>query len=264
MTGPPRCILLVGGSSEIGLAIVRAVVERGGSRSIVLAGRHMPVLETAADHLRAGGHSVHTLSYDAAWSAPVTADFLRQAQATAGALDLVVVAVGTLHPPCQPSAEPHPPLGPEHPSPAEPGLEEMLQTNLVGPAVVANEVADLLCRQRHGHLVVVTSAVAVRPRGQLLGYAVAKQALDTFVRGLDARTRGNGVRCVVVRPGRVQTRMTAGLPPVPGTARPEQVGARVRTALRKGSSVVWAPAAVGPATTLLRMTPDRALPRSLR
>jgi decaprenylphospho-beta-D-erythro-pentofuranosid-2-ulose 2-reductase len=253
VTADRPSILLVGGSSQIGVAIVEAVTGSSGGE-VVLAGRPAPALEAAADRLRAANSTVTSMAYDADWPAKRAADLLLAAEAAVGRLDLVVVAVGVLQT-----------RGPaDLPIVAEPDLATLLQTNLVGPALIANEAARLLSDQQHGRLVVVTSASAARPRGQILGYSVAKQALDSFVRGLDRRTRPHGVRCLVVRPGQVRTRMTAGLPDAPLTTGPERVGLRVRRALTRRSAVVWSPGAMGPLTTLLRMTPSWVLPEELK
>ena len=293
MRTQPRTILLFGGSSDIGLSIVRATLGTlratapdtpdSPAVNVLLAGRHSRARTAAATRLSRDGHRVITLAYDANYGTAQVRAVFDRAVAAAGDLDLIIVSVGQLRaeeepepaPVTQaadPAAEPKPELfvqpdphgAPTQRSPAEPGLEALLTTNLVGPALIANEAAAALCLKGHGQLVVLTSAAAARPRGEILGYAVAKQALDAFVRGLDRRTRPLGVRCVVVRPGRVRTRMTAALPPVPLTVNPDQVAARVIRGLQRRSGVVWAPAVIAPITLLLRATPTWAMPRSLR
>jgi decaprenylphospho-beta-D-erythro-pentofuranosid-2-ulose 2-reductase len=241
----------VGGTSEIGLATVRALVG-DHEADVALAGRPGPALERAAQLLQSSACSVRTFDYDASWPADRVEDLLVQAERAVGPVDTVLVAVGMLGTPAVP------------PALAEPGLRDLLTANLVGPALVANAAVELLARHGRGQLVVVTSAAAARPRDEILGYAVAKQALDSFVRGLDRRARRRGVRCLVVRPGRVRTRMTTGLAPAPLTVGPDQVAARIRAAVTRRSGVVWVPAVVGPVTLALRAIPSRVLPRTMR
>lgn len=264
MTIDHPSILLVGASSEIGGAILEALLgDRPGTA--VLAGRASPRRAGAVARLREAGHGVTVLDYDAAFSEDQTTELLHRAAEAAGTLDAVVVAVGSM------GSSPHDQVSPDGtsrpaqtPAPGEPNLHHLLITNLVGPALVANAAATLLSAQGHGVLAVVTSAAAIRPRQQILGYACAKQALDTFVRGLDRRTRAHGARCIVVRPGRVRTRMTAGLAPAPLTTDPTHVAERVRAAMRTPRAVVWSPSLMGPATTVLARIPQFALPKDLR
>ncbi|MBT9257149.1 SDR family NAD(P)-dependent oxidoreductase [Phycicoccus sp. MAQZ13P-2] len=255
---PPHLasVLLVGASSDIGYAVVRALLGPQPGR-VVLAGRPSPRRADAACHLTAAGHDVHALDYDAADGEQLVADLMRRAHDAVGELDCVVVAVGAM--PTAPTRPPSPVrLG------VEPDLARVLLVNLVGPALVANAAAEELAARGHGTLVVITSAAAVHPRSDILGYAAAKQALDTLVRGLDRKVRGRGVRCVVVRPGRVRTRMTRGLPPVPLTTGPDYVGERVRAAVASSRPVVWSPAVLAPLTTALSVLPPVMLPKALR
>ena len=52
--GSPQSVLLLGGSSEIGLAITRRLVERR-AKTVVLAGRDPEAIKPAADDLRSAG-----------------------------------------------------------------------------------------------------------------------------------------------------------------------------------------------------------------
>lgn len=251
------CVLLVGASSEIGRAVIEALLA-GPPGTAVLAGRPGPRRDAAAEHFTLAGHQVAVIDYDAGYGEQATAKVLNQAASVARHLDTVVIAVGSMGQATDAGS------GTTVPSAAEPDLHNLLTVNLVGPALVANAAAELLSTQRHGAMVVITSAAAVRPRQEILGYAAAKQALDTLVRGLDRRTRHYGVRCMVVRPGRVRTAMTDGLPPVPLTTGPEHVAARVRAAMATSNTVVWSPRVMGPTTNILARIPTQALPKGLR
>lgn len=251
-------LLLVGGSSEIGLAIVDALLPTPSS--VVLSGRPSPRLEAAVRRLRTAGHDVSTVVYDGTWGTDVTEGMLEDAWQTWGGFETVVVSVGVMalreaDDVCLPS----PASGVRSPH-----LEEMLKVNLIGPALVLDGCAARLAAQGHGSIVVVSSAAAVRPRREILAYAAAKQALDTLARGLDHRMRAHGGRCLVIRPGRVSTRMSSGLPKAPFTQNPAQVGRRVRQALVTDAHVAWSPRFMAVLTTGLKCTPRPVLPRSLR
>jgi decaprenylphospho-beta-D-erythro-pentofuranosid-2-ulose 2-reductase len=74
---------------------------------------------------------------------------------------------------------------------------------------------------------------------------------------------GTGVRVLLVRPGFVTGRMTAGLAPAPLASTPAQVGAAVANALAGSSAEVWVPRTVGMLAVAMRLIP-RPLWRRLR
>ncbi len=90
----------------------------------------------------------------------------------------------------------------------------------------------------------LSSVAAERPRRANFVYGSAKAGLDAFGRGLGEALRPDGVRVLVLRPGFVRTRMTAGLRPAPFSVDPEAVAAVAVDALRRGDEVAWVPAAL--------------------
>ena len=70
-------------------------------------------------------------------------------------------------------------------------------------------------------------------------YGAAKAGLDAFARGLADSLHGSGVRILLVRPGFVTGRMTAGMRPLPLATTPEAVGAATAAALRGRRATVW-------------------------
>lgn len=248
-TAPPGVLVQVGGSSEIGSAILAELLG-ATDRSVVLVGRPGPRLYRHADRLSADGHDVDVAPFDANMSAAQTTAVVR-ALAPARRLDVVVVAVGALTP-SSPDAD-----CPE-------ALGEALVVNGVAVAVLVHALAQRLIRQRSGALVVVSSAAAVRPRRAILGYSLGKQLSDAHVRLLVPELRAAGVRTIIVRPGFVETAMTTGLPPAPLRVSPQRVGQDVARALRGRRTVVWVPAAMAVVVRVLGLMPRRLLPPDLR
>jgi NAD(P)-dependent dehydrogenase (short-subunit alcohol dehydrogenase family) len=117
--------------------------------------------------------------------------------------------------------------------------------------------------QRAGTIVVLSSIAAVRPRKANFVYGAAKAGLDAFARGLTDALEGTGVRVVLVRPGFVIGRMTAGMSAAPLSSTPEQVGAAVADAVAGSRAQVWVPRSLGPFAMLLRLLP-RPLWRKMR
>jgi len=129
------------------------------------------------------------------------------------------------------------------------------QVNYVGALSLGLRVAAALQAQGHGTLVVLSSVAAERGRATNFVYGSSKAGLDTFAQGLGDRLQGTGVRVVVVRPGFVRTRMTAGLPEAPLACEPGDVGRAVARALRTGQETVWVPSTLRVVMSGLRHLP---------
>jgi decaprenylphospho-beta-D-erythro-pentofuranosid-2-ulose 2-reductase len=225
--GSPQSVLLLGGSSEIGLAITRKLVQRR-AKTVILAGRDPEALKPAADDLRtAGAATVDVVAFDAL--APEGHDaFVDDVFARHGDIDLVLLAFGVLGD--QEEAE----------RDTEAALA-VLRTNFVGAASVALPVARRLRTQGHGTLVVLSSVAAERARRANFVYGSSKAGLDAFCQGLGDSLVGTGAKVVVVRPGFVHTKMTAGRKPAPLSTTPDAVADAVVRGLEKGAETIWAP-----------------------
>lgn len=238
--GRIQSVLLIGGTSEIGLAIV-AALDPGPLRRIVLAGRDPEALSGAAQALAS------TTSADVSTVAFEAADVPAHGAALAGAfadgdIDLVIVAIGALGD--QATAE-------EDPQTAA----RLLQVNLVGAGSAALHAARLLRKQGHGDLVVLSSVAGDRPRRSNFIYGASKAGLDALSRGLAEAVRGSGARVLVVRPGFVRTRMTEGMAPAPFATDPETVARSVLAGLARGRTVVYAPGVLAPVMGVLKALP---------
>ena len=86
-------------------------------------------------------------------------------------------------------------------------------------------------------------------------YGSAKAGLDAFARGLADLLHGTGVRVLLVRPGFVTGRMTAGMPPAPLATTPEAVGKATAAALRRGQATVWVPPSLAGLALALHFVP---------
>jgi decaprenylphospho-beta-D-erythro-pentofuranosid-2-ulose 2-reductase len=225
--GSPQSVLLLGGSSEIGLAITRKLVGRR-AKTVILAGRDPEALKPAADDLRAAGaETVDVLAFDAL--APEGHDaFVDDVFARDGDIDLVLLAFGI--------------LGDQEKAERDTAAAlAVLRTNFVGAASVALPVARRLRTQGHGTLLVLSSVAAERARRANFVYGSSKAGLDAFCQGLGDSLVGTGAKVVIVRPGFVHTKMTAGRKPAPLSTTPDAVADAVVRGLEKGAETIWAP-----------------------
>jgi decaprenylphospho-beta-D-erythro-pentofuranosid-2-ulose 2-reductase len=71
--------------------------------------------------------------------------------------------------------------------------------------------------------VVLSTVAGERVRASNFTYGASKAGLDGYFLGLGDRLHGTGVQVMVVRPGFVHTKMTAGLDAAPLAVTPEQV-----------------------------------------
>lgn len=248
--GEVRTALVLGGSSDIGLAVVEGLVRDAGLQRVVLAARDVATLEPRVAALR--DRVEVTLEQWDVREPDSHAPLLGRAAEALGRIDMVVCTVGMLGHHAGRS------MGPA-------GIEEMVATNFAGPAAVLSVAADHLVAQRGtgpvasapSTIVVVSSVAAARPRRSNYVYGSSKAGLDAFARGLGDALVGTGVRVLVVRPGFVRSRMTVGLDPAPFATDPPAVAtALVRALGRRGAGqVVWVPAKLGPLLAVLSNAP---------
>ena len=224
--GAPQAVLVLGGTSEIALATVKAM-PRGRLRRVVLAARPSEARDAAAAALTAGGIAgVEAVDFDAT-ATTEHADFVSRIF-DAGDIDIVLLAFGQ--------------LGNQDELEANPDLAvDMATTNYTGAVSVGLRVAARLRQQGHGSLVVFSSVAGDRARRSNYVYGSTKAGLDAFAQGLGDALHGSGAHVLVVRPGMVRTKMSAGLPEAPMTSDPEDVAEIVVGALRKGKETVYAP-----------------------
>ena len=138
----------------------------------------------------------------------------------------------------------------------------MLDTNFTGPASLLILASEQLQRQGHGSLVVLSSVAGERVRKSNFVYGASKAGLDGFAQGLGDSLVGTGVDVLIVRPGFVHTKMTAGLKAAPLSTKPEAVAAEVAKGLRRRAEAIWAPAPLRWVMLALRLLP-RAVFRRL-
>jgi decaprenylphospho-beta-D-erythro-pentofuranosid-2-ulose 2-reductase len=244
--GIPQSLLVLGGTSEIALATARRLIARR-TRTVWLAGRPTPALETAAADLRALGADVRTVAFDAL--DPGSHDPVLGKVFAEGDIDMVLLAFGILGDQAHDERDPV-------------AAVRVAQTNYTGAVSAGLVAARALQAQGHGSLVVLSSVAGERARRANFIYGSSKAGLDTFVQGLGDALHGTGVHVMVVRPGFVRSKMTAGLPQAPLATTPQAVAAAVELGLRRRSETVWVPGTLRVVMSVLRHLP-RAVFRRL-
>ncbi|MFJ7251638.1 decaprenylphospho-beta-D-erythro-pentofuranosid-2-ulose 2-reductase [Streptomyces sp. NPDC098085] len=263
--GAPQSLLVLGGTSEIALATARRLIARR-TRTVWLAGRPSPALDTAAAELRTRGADVRTVDFDALDSA--SHETALGKVFAEGDIDVVLLAFGIAGDQGRDEEEPL-------------SAVRVAQTNYTGAVSAGLVCAGALQAQGHGSLVVLSSVAGERVRRADFIYGSSKAGLDAFAQGLGDALQGTGVQVMVVRPGVVRPRnprpetaagAAAGTPRAkarlsaarfaaapleapPLTTTPDEVAAAVVTGLRRGSETVWVPGSLRVVMSALRHVP---------
>ncbi|WP_424858238.1 decaprenylphospho-beta-D-erythro-pentofuranosid-2-ulose 2-reductase [Streptomyces sp. SAI-170] len=234
-SGLPQSLLVLGGTSEIALAVARRLIARR-TRTVWLAGRPSPALEAAAESLRVLGADTRTVAFDAL--DPDSHEAVLGKVFAEGGIDMVLLAFGVPGDQARDEREPA-------------AAVRVAQTNYTGAVSAGLIAAGALQDQGHGSLVVLSSVAAERARRADFIYGSSKAGLDAFAQGLGDALHGTGVHVMVVRPGSVRTKTTYA--PLSTTA--EAVATAVELGLRRRSETVWVPGALRVVMSAVRHLP---------
>jgi short-subunit dehydrogenase len=219
--------VVIGGGSELASAVLKRLAPRGLA-AVVLAGPHAATLERTGDELRSlGVGAVTTIEFDVRETDRHGA-FVDEVVEILDRIDLAVVAVGALG----------------NLDVGALSVEEVARgvaTNFAGPAAIVTAVSQRMRAQGTGRIVVFSSVAGVRVRASNLVYGAAKAGLDSFCQGLADALHGSGVEVLIVRPGFVYTKMTAGRSAVPLAIGPDVVADAVVRGLDHGRAVIYVP-----------------------
>ena len=223
--GNVQSVLLVGGTSEIGHAILTRLAQGNRLQRIVLLGRNEQALETVAQRWRDAGVETSVVVADLA--AEIDVPVLTSRCFESGDIDVVIMAAGITR-------------DSEVESDAE-LVRRVAMVNFVSQMQLGTELVQRLRLQGHGALVVLSSVAVERPRADNYVYGATKGGLDAWANGLADALIDEPIRILVVRPGMVRTRMSIGHKEAPFTCDPEDVAEAVAKNLRTGPITVWVP-----------------------
>jgi short-subunit dehydrogenase len=243
-----RTVVIFGGRSEIGVELAARLA---AGATVLLAAHGADRLTDEVTKLRvAGAAAVHTMEFDAD-DVDSHGRLVASIAASHGPIDVAVLAFGLLGD--QARAE----RDAAH-------AVAIVHTDYVAQVSLLTHLAAEMRAVGRGSLVVFSSVAGVRVRRANYVYGSAKAGLDGFASGLADSLHGTGVRLLIVRPGFVIGRMTAGMPPAPLSSTPPQVAAATARALARGRRTVWIPWVLRPVFFGMRLLPQfvwRQMPR---
>jgi decaprenylphospho-beta-D-erythro-pentofuranosid-2-ulose 2-reductase len=218
-----RKILVMGAGSAIAEATARSFAQRGDA--LFLVGRKPEVLESMLADLRVrGAKTVGMHAMDANDFSGHEA-MLNAAESALGGLDTVLIAHGTLSD--QKACE----------SSVDHTLRE-LNTNGISVVALLTRVAARFEQRRAGTIVVISSVAGDRGRQSNYVYGSAKALVTAFTSGLRQRLFPLGISVITIKPGFVDTPMTAAFPKGALWAKPQQIADGIVSAVDRGSATV--------------------------
>jgi short-subunit dehydrogenase len=241
----PR-VLVIGATSAIAAETARAYAAYGAR--LFVTGRNPDRLQAVAADLRVrGAGAVETAVLDVTDHRRCE-EVVEAAWAAFGGLDVALVAHGVLpdQARCQASA-------------AE--ALASLEVNFLSAVALLTPLANRFEAARGGCLAVITSVAGDRGRQSNYVYGAAKGGLDRFLEGLRNRLYHAGVAVVTLKPGFVDTPMTAGLRQGPLFASARRAGRAVHRAIERRRDVAYIPWFWRPIMAIIRALPERLFKR---
>lgn len=220
----PQRIALIGGTSEIGNAVI-AALPQAAITEVIRVSRST----TNFDATDRGGRValVHTL-------------FKQD-------LDLAVIAIGA--------------LGNDVEISEEENLLNMIEVNFSATAHLLYLLASEMKIQGHGQILIISSFAQERPRVDNFAYGSSKAAIDFYARGLSDSLIGTGVEVKILRPGFVRTKMTSGMKSVPFSIFPERAGQAGAKLLQGDEKIAYAPEFLKVVAWIFRKMPRKVFLR---
>ncbi|WP_020111812.1 decaprenylphospho-beta-D-erythro-pentofuranosid-2-ulose 2-reductase [Rhodococcus sp. 114MFTsu3.1] len=225
--GNPQTILVLGGTSEIGLAITEEYLSKSPARVILAALPNDPLRDASVAQLKAkGAKDVDVIDFDAL-DTESHPKVIEEAWSK-GDVDVAIVAFAV-----------------------DFDAEELWQNqrkavltaniNYTASVSVGVLLAKKFKAQAYGRIIVMSSVAGERVRRSNFVYGSTKAGLDGFYLGLGEALREFGPRVTVIRPGMVRTKFSAHVKEAPLTVDKEDIAKLAVAASQKGKDLVWAP-----------------------
>jgi short-subunit dehydrogenase len=221
-----RKILIIGATSAIAEATAKLFAEK--HHALFLVGRDADKLETIAADLKVrGAHQVDYTALDLN-EFDKHPSMLEQANTSLEGLDTILIAHGILD---------DQKAGEQDYTKAE----QALRTNFLSVVSLLTPIANRLEKQRYGCIAVISSVAGDRGRQSNYIYATAKGALTIFLQGLRNRLHSANICVLTIKPGFVDTPMTANFKKGALWAKPEAIARGIYRAIENRKNTVYLP-----------------------
>lgn len=219
-------VLIIGATSAIAEATAQIYASRGDN--LFLLARNQDRLESiSADLTVRGASSVQLGALDVSDHAAIV-DSLTKVSEHFDRLDVVLIAHGTLpdQMKCQENLE---------------ALSYELNVNAISTIIMLTQLANQMEVQGQGTIAVIGSVAGDRGRQSNYIYGAAKGMVDIFLQGLRNRLNKSGLKVLTIKPGFVDTPMTAEFKKGFLWAKPDTIAKGITKAIEKERNVIYLP-----------------------
>ena len=234
-------VLIIGATSAIAEATARLFAKRGDR--LFLMARDEEKLSVIAQDLKVrGAEDVLTGPFDALKMGAI-GKILDQVIDQLGGIDVVLIAHGTL--PDQKTCEAN--------------LKKTttaFNINAMSVITLLSHLGNVFEKQGSGSIAVISSVAGDRGRQSNYVYGAAKGAVSIFLQGLRHRLHKAGVHVLTIKPGFVDTPMTADIPKGALWVQPDQIANSIFTGIEKKKSVIYTPSFWTLIMLIVRLVPN--------
>lgn len=236
--------MVIGASSGMGLELVKILSREGWA--VGLAARRVDALHALAAALP-GPSAVRVLDLADTASVPGAVDHLAK---SLGGLDLVVIAAGVDHFDPDPRASLDPAAN-----------QQIIDINVSGFRAAADAAYAYFAQQGAGHLAGISSIAGLRGSAGHPAYSASKAFVSNYLEGLRLKAMKSGLEIAVtdIRPGNVDTPMSAGQPGRFWVAPAHAAATQIYDAIQKKKHIAYITRRWGLIARLLRVLPVAAL-----
>jgi len=239
-------IAIIGATSAIAHETARCFASDGAE--LFLVARSEEKLKAVSDDLTVhGAKQVETFLLDLS-DLSRHQELFDKAIITLNGLDILLIAHGTLG----------------NQRKCEVSVEETLKeltTNFTSVVSLLTIAGNYFEQQKRGCIAVISSVAGDRGRQSNYVYGTAKGGVSVFLQGLRNRLAKSGVKVVTIKPGFVDTPMTAAVKKGPLFAKPAVVGRGVYEAMKQGKDVVYLPFFWRPIMLIVKSIPESVFKR---
>jgi len=242
-------ILILGATSAIAEHCARLWAEQG--RALFLVARNEDRLAAIASDLRVrGASSVDTFTLDLN-NFDKHEEMLARADKSMGGIDITLIAHGTLsnQEACEHSVE---------------VTMQELRTNALSTVSLLTLIANEFQSKRSGTIAVISSVAGDRGRANNYVYGSAKAMVTALASGLRQRLHKSNVSVVTIKPGFVDTPMTASFKKGILWAQPYAVGKKIVRAIEKQKFEIYVPTFWVIVMLVIKVLPNRIFSRLSR
>lgn len=219
-------ILIIGATSAIAKATLRLYAEQ--NHNLFLVARNETLLQNIAEDAKIrGANQVEWQALDLS-NLEQHSSLLETIYQTYPQIDIVLIAHGTL--PNQQACQDN----------VETALQE-ININALSTISLLTLLANRFETQKSGSIAVITSVAGDRGRQSNYVYGAAKGMVSTFLQGLRNRLNDSQVQVLDIKPGFVDTPMTAEFKKGALWAQPEQVANSIIKAINNNRNTLYTP-----------------------